>query len=189
MSYQGHKISELVLATPRIVACLWRDGDQALLRELHSTSEMTSYIAGEMPWTDEKALIKLEKYRSEHDRDGTGKYKLISKQDGKFLGRAGVSAYDKVAGEYELGYVLKQEYWGQGLATEIASAIMDHFFTLALAPQLIAFSDHGNRRSHRVLHKIGMRQLGSRLVGGSPALEFSITQAEWMNPPSVIINN
>ncbi|NTF17137.1 GNAT family N-acetyltransferase [Agrobacterium rubi] len=172
-------MSEIIVETPRILACLWHEDEVALLRDLHSTQETSGYIAGEGPWSHEKALMKLRKYRSEHENDGTGKYKILLKEDGSFIGRAGVSAYDKQAGEYELGYVLKKTHWGVGLATEIASAMTMHFFKLGLANRLIAFSDGWNHPSHRVLQKIGMSNIGTRQVGGSETLEFSIFESHW----------
>ncbi|MBY3151401.1 GNAT family N-acetyltransferase [Rhizobium laguerreae] len=172
-------MSQIIVETPRILACLWHEDEAALLKDLHSTHETSGYITGEGPWSHEKALLKLQKYRSEHEEDGTGKYKIILKRDGSFIGRAGVSAYDKQAGEYELGYVLKKAHWGQGLATEIARAMTNRFFKLGLSNRLIAFSDHWNRPSHQVLQKIGMLNIGSRLVGGSETLEFSIFDSDW----------
>lgn len=160
-----------------MIACLWNDNESFLLQELHSTAETSGYIVGEDPWSDAKALLKLHKYRSEHEEDGTGKYKIILKADGSFIGRAGVSAYDKQAGEFELGYVLEKEHWGQGLATEIAHAMAKRFFDLGISDRLIAFSDPCNRPSHRVLQKIGMSYTGTRLVGGSETLEFSLFRA------------
>lgn len=168
-------MGQLIIETKRILGCTWQDDDLPLLLDLHSTSKTSGYIMGEKPWNIEKASLKLTKYREEHDRDGTGKYKLIHKESGSFIGRAGVSVYDAEASEYELGYVLKEDWWEQGLATEIAAAMAAKFFSLKLSNRLLAFSDDWNRPSHRVLEKIGMKLAGRRNVGGSQTLMFTMS--------------
>lgn len=167
-----------ILSTARLVATTWLDDEEDLLLEIHATSETTAYVAGEAPWSRAKAVEKLAKYREENDRDGTGKYRIVDAADGRLVGRAGVSSFDRDAGEYELGYVLKPEYWGRGLATEIAAAMAGRFLSLRLSDHLIAFSDPDNHASHKVLAKIGMRPAGARNVGGADALVFRMDRHE-----------
>lgn len=100
----------LILSTARTVATTWLEGDEDLLLQIHATSETTAYVAGEAAWSRAKAAEKLAKYREEHERDGTGKYLIVDAADGRLVGRAGVSSFDRAAGEYELGYVLKPEF-------------------------------------------------------------------------------
>lgn len=168
-----------ILQTRRTIATTWGAHDEDVLLDIHGTRETTAYIAGETPWSREKAAAKLAKYRAEHDEDGTGKYKIVSTEDGGVIGRAGVSTFDKAVGEYELGYVLKPRYWGKGIATETAAAMIGRFFSLGLSDHLIAFSDPDNATSHRVLAKIGMRNAGSRRIGVTEALVFRIDAHEW----------
>ncbi len=57
----------------------------------------------------------------------------------------------------DLGYMLAVEQWGQGYATEIASALVEAAFYELRAHRVISTVDVNNAASIRVLEKIGMR--------------------------------
>jgi [ribosomal protein S5]-alanine N-acetyltransferase len=175
---------QIILETGRLRAVTWDRADAFLLHSLHANADTTSYIAGDKPWDEAKAREKLEKYRYEHETDGIGKYK-IETLHGVFVGRAGVSIFNREQSEFELGYVLAKDFWGQGFATEIASAFVKHFFEMDLTDRLIAFSDKPNVASHRVLTKLGMNLEGERLVGGSSTLQFAISKSSWLERPAL----
>jgi RimJ/RimL family protein N-acetyltransferase len=86
----------------------------------------------------------------------------------EFLGLAGLM--DKPQGiiglPYKLGtlflaYRLAKSAWGQGVATEAASAILDYGFRNLNCQEVMAFSHAENIRSRRVLEKIGMIFIGT----------------------------
>jgi len=56
----------------------------------------------------------------------------------------------------EIGWRFRQEYWGRGLATEAAKAVMQYGFDTFQFDRLIAVTHHANRRSVRVMEKLGM---------------------------------
>ncbi len=57
----------------------------------------------------------------------------------------------------EIGYRLRREEWGQGLATEGAMAVVDWGFTNAGYDKVIACTMAVNHGSRRVMEKIGMK--------------------------------
>jgi len=58
--------------------------------------------------------------------------------------------------EAELGFVLHPDFWGQGLATEAAAALMAWGFDRLNLERIWATCDTRNEASVRVLEKIGM---------------------------------
>jgi RimJ/RimL family protein N-acetyltransferase len=54
----------------------------------------------------------------------------------------------------ELGYWLGRAFWGQGLATEAASTILDYAFGARIASKIAAGYFADNLRSERVLRKL-----------------------------------
>lgn len=56
----------------------------------------------------------------------------------------------------EIGWRLARPYWGQGFATEGASATLRHAFGTLNLPAVVAFTAQGNARSRRVMEKLGM---------------------------------
>jgi ribosomal-protein-alanine N-acetyltransferase len=55
--------------------------------------------------------------------------------------------------EVELAYVLMAEYWGKGLATEMARAILAVAFERLGMTDLVCFTLTTNRTSQRVMEK------------------------------------
>jgi RimJ/RimL family protein N-acetyltransferase len=152
-------MGDLILETPRLVLVMWDRADVELLRELHSTIDTTRYLSGAAPWTLEKAEERLESFFSEQSRDGVTKYKVLRRDDARFIGRAGFSRFPEERGhkEFELGYSFRKEAWGNGYATEIGVALAGWFFKRGFASRFIAFTHPDNVASQRVLRKIGMR--------------------------------
>lgn len=167
----------IILETPRLVLTMWNKGDAEMIRQLHSTIETTRYLSGATPWTLEKAEERLESWFDEQARDGTTKYKMLKRDDGRFIGRAGFSRFQESGrGEFELGYSIRQDAWGNGYATEIAGALAQWFFSRGFAKEFIAFTHPENSASQRVLQKIGMRNEAPIVVGGAPGLCFRMSR-------------
>ncbi|NKL66633.1 GNAT family N-acetyltransferase [Rhizobium leguminosarum] len=162
----------VILKTPRLRLVMWDEGDAALVQQLHSTMATTRYLSGNAPWSLEKAEQRLRGWFEEQARDGTTKYKLLA-EDGSFVGRAGISQFRSE--QFELGYSLREEAWGKGLATEAAGALADWFFERQFAQGFIAFTHPENIASQRVLRKIGMRECSPILIDGVVGPAFELT--------------
>jgi ribosomal-protein-alanine N-acetyltransferase len=168
----------IILETPRLILTMWGKGDAELIRQLHSTIETTRYLSGAAPWTLEKAEDRLKTWFSEQARDGVTKYKMLRRDDGRFIGRAGFSRFqeEQGRGEFELGYSIRQEAWGNGYATEIASALAEWFFKRGIADRFIAFTHPENAASQRVLRKIGMQYRAPIMIEGVSGLSFQMSR-------------
>jgi ribosomal-protein-alanine N-acetyltransferase len=58
--------------------------------------------------------------------------------------------------EVEVAYLLGKAYWGQGLGTEAAQAVLDYGFNELKLSRLICLIDRDNVASIKVAEKIGM---------------------------------
>jgi RimJ/RimL family protein N-acetyltransferase len=56
----------------------------------------------------------------------------------------------------ELGYDLRSDQWGRGLATEAATAVRDFAFDVLGLPRLVSLIRVSNDASRRVAEKVGM---------------------------------
>jgi [ribosomal protein S5]-alanine N-acetyltransferase len=88
---------------------------------------------------------------------GYGLWATIHKPTGAFIGRCGLIPwkFDERL-EVEVAYLLDKAYWGQGLATEAARAIVRYAFEQLKLSRLICLIDPDNEASRRVAQKIGM---------------------------------
>ncbi len=84
-------------------------------------------------------------------------YAVCLKTDGKPVGSIGLHRKDLAQreDEYELGYWIGKEFWGQGLIPEAAREILRHAFEdLHMQTVWCGYYD-GNEKSHRVQEKLG----------------------------------
>ena len=99
---------------------------------------------------------------------GFGLWIFRDKVDGRFVGRGGLR-HVVLNGqpEVEINYALMPSFWGQGLATEIATASVDLGTRLGLS-SLVAFTVPDNRGSRHVMEKLGFGYERDILYTGVP---------------------
>ena len=84
-----------------------------------------------------------------------------------------------------LGYWLAREFWGQGIATEAAQAIVDHYFAESGAEQMVSSYFVGNEGSCNVLTKLGFCDAGPKVTAALArgcdvqARRMVLTRADW----------
>jgi ribosomal-protein-alanine N-acetyltransferase len=90
----------------------------------------------------------------EHQRaHGYGLFTVVHRASGLVIGDCGLEQMDVGA---ELGYDLRADHWGQGYATEAASAVRDLAFGALALPRIVSLVRVGNVSSRRVAEKVGM---------------------------------
>jgi ribosomal-protein-alanine N-acetyltransferase len=77
------------------------------------------------------------------------------KESGRVIGACDLSLIE--SNVLDLGYMLSNEQWGKGYATEISLALIEAAFCELRAERVISTVDINNSASIRVLEKIGMR--------------------------------
>ena len=82
---------------------------------------------------------------------------LFLRADAAFAGCCGLRPHPRSARTLELGFHLRPERWGQGLATEAARAAIDFAFAALGAAELFAGHHPDNAASARTLGKLGFR--------------------------------
>ena len=74
-------------------------------------------------------------------------------------------------------YLLAKAYWGRGLGTEAARAILAYGFKQLHLSRLICLIDPANEASINVAVKIGMRLEREAQIDGEPTLVYSVVQS------------
>lgn len=90
----------------------------------------------------------------------------------------------------EIGYRLRRQDWGQGLASEGAAALINWGFNVAGHNKVVACTMTVNQGSRRVMEKIGMQHVRTTPLdpGSIPGSErgevwYEVTRAEWVGYP------
>jgi RimJ/RimL family protein N-acetyltransferase len=84
---------------------------------------------------------------------------IIHKKDKKMIGTIGIRNSNKSGTYYEVGYVLDDIYWGQGLMTEGVLAVLKYLFINKKQDKVYCGYFENNIRSARVQEKLGFKFL------------------------------
>jgi len=138
-------------STTRLAAERLNESHLADLVALHLDAEVSRYLGGVRAPEVTKSYLATN--MAHWDQHGFGLFVLRAK-DGAFAGRAGIRhlLVDDVD-EIEIFYAFKREFWGQGLASEIANALTEIGLSKLELPSLIGVVYAGNVASRRVLEK------------------------------------
>jgi [ribosomal protein S5]-alanine N-acetyltransferase len=130
--------------------------------------------------TPEHVRTFTAKHIEEWDRAGWSLWTLRDRETGAFIGRGGLRpvTIDGVD-EVELGYALRPEWWGRGLATELSSVAIEVGFERLGLRSIVAFTIPTNVRSRHVMEKVGMNFERDMVWAGMPHVLYRITHAEW----------
>ena len=90
------------------------------------------------------------------------------------------------AEEVELGYALRPEWWGRGLATEMSRTALEvGFERLRASASIVAFTMPTNVRSRHVMEKLGLAFERDIVWADMPHVLYRITRDAWDGrPPS-----
>jgi ribosomal-protein-alanine N-acetyltransferase len=144
-----------ILQTPRLLLRELTPEDAAALALVLSDPETMRYYPAPM---DRPAVEQwIERNRQRYLDDGVGLWAMELMKTGEMIGDCGV-ILQQVEGErlYEIGYHLRRDLWGQGLATEAAIACRDWAFAHMKMDRLISLIRPENLPSSRVAERNGM---------------------------------
>jgi ribosomal-protein-alanine N-acetyltransferase len=128
---------------------------------LYADSETMRYIIGGRRKTKAQTKISLDKMRSHMVMHGFGLMVAEVLTDRSFVGLCGLKHLVPTK-EVEVGYVLRKNFWGQGLATEVVGALLQYGFQTLGLDRIVGVIMPGNKASARVLEKNQLRLEGTR---------------------------
>ena len=143
----------MALQTDRLLLREWRDEDLQPFSELNADPEVTKYLRGR-PETPEETAGTIERIKSHWAQWGYGLWAVEHQNDHNFIGFVGLHHHRWFPDDVEIGWRLDRKYWGQGLATEGASAAMEDGLRSHQLDHLISVIHRDNAASKRVAEKL-----------------------------------
>jgi len=146
-----------ILETPRLALRHLVPEDAADLYRIYSDPETMKFMGKAPASVGEERGNILSHIANHYDLRGVGLWATILQGRGELVGRCGLMR--KLIGgaeEVEIAYLLGREYWGRGLATEAAGAILRLGFEAYGFRRIVAVIDPANAASIRVAEKLGM---------------------------------
>jgi RimJ/RimL family protein N-acetyltransferase len=160
-----------------------------LLVELNSDPEVMRFLIGRAA-TPEETYAEWARRRGAQSDEERGLGYWVGFERGTFVGWWSCSAYADDPATAGLGYRLRREAWGRGLATEGCGAMVAHAFAIVGIDRVVAGTMAVNTRSRRVMEKLGMRhvrtwheEFDEPLPGTEQGeVGYELTRAEWAHP-------
>jgi [ribosomal protein S5]-alanine N-acetyltransferase len=162
--------------TDHMIAERLRIEDLDELCRMHQDPRVMATLGGLR--SDEQTQQFLRDNLMHWDRYGYGLWMFRAQADGGFVGRGGlrnvhVGGHDEV----ELAYALMAAFWGRGLATEMAKAILIVAFEQLGMADIVAFTLATNQASRRVMEKVGCQFECDIVHAGLPHVLYRIKHA------------
>lgn len=156
----------MIVSTPRLLLREFEEADWEAVLAYQSDPRYLRYY----PWTTrtaEEARAFVDTFIDWQHESPRYRYQLaitLRREErtspGALIGNAGIRKRAPDASEAELGYELNPTHWGQGYATEAASAMLRFAFVDLDLRRVVATCVAENVASTRVLERVGMRLEG-----------------------------
>jgi ribosomal-protein-alanine N-acetyltransferase len=166
-------ITRTILETPRLVLREFVPEDADALAVVISDAETMRYY----PAPFDRAGVEewIERNRRRYQADGFGLWAMVLKSTGELTGDCGLIRQEvDGGGEVEIGYHVRRDLWGRGLATEAARACRDYGFANLPVNRLVSLIRPENLSSRRVAEKNGMKIIKEFSWRGLPHYVYAI---------------
>ncbi len=144
-----------ILETSRLILREFTPADADALSLVLSDPETMRHY----PMRFDRAAVEewIARQMRRYTADGFGLWAMVLKSSGELIGDCGLTVQE-VEGvrEIEVGYHVRRDLWGQGLASEAAEACREYGFSHVPVDRLISLIRPENLQSRRVAEKNGM---------------------------------
>lgn len=116
----------------------------------------------------------INNIKEQYQTYGIGRWAIANRDNNELLGWTGFKQEEKLRPEFsyvDLGYRLREKYWGQGIATETALACLNYGFSQLNFEEINACANIDHIASNKILQKIGLKYIED--------FEFEGEQIHW----------
>jgi RimJ/RimL family protein N-acetyltransferase len=170
------------IRTARLLLRPLGPADEEELFLLWNDREVGRYLWDDRAVARETVRAELEASQRSFAERGFGHFTLSLPPDPAVVGFSGLRSIAGSA-EIEVLYALFPRFWGRGLATEAARAVLRYGFEELGLAEIFAGADPPNTASFRVMERLGMSWEGERRVGELTARYYRIRREEFVPHP------
>jgi [ribosomal protein S5]-alanine N-acetyltransferase len=145
------------------------------LSTLWCNEQVQQFMGGVLSQQDAQARMIDILHQWEESKAGL--WAVYEREHGDLIGLCGLGRFES---ETELIYKLFPVFWGRGYATEAAAASLAYGFQTLQLDRIIAVTQEANRRSQRVLEKLGMRHRRTLWKWEAVQRVYELTQSVWL---------
>lgn len=144
------------IETERLTLRRLMPSDYRDMYEYASLAEVTEYLLWRPHENEDQTYRYLDGLQICYKRGEFFDWGVELKSERKLIGTCGFTELLPEHERAEIGYVLNPRYWGQGIATEAAMAVLSFGFNVLGIERAEAHYMEGNERSLAVMKKCGM---------------------------------
>ena len=167
-----------IIETERLLLRIYRADDLKAVYRLITDEDVTRFFPGYYSINEADVLASLPRRMARWRKYGFGQLGAFDKSSGELIGYCGLQPLDET-GEIEIYYGFYKIFWGKGLATEAAGALLRFAFEHAELPLVAAATHLENSDSQRVLRRLKMKQGENSRFYDLDATYFSISREEY----------
>ncbi len=172
-----------ILETARLRLEPWAPAHLDGLDIMGSDPEVMRFLGGVV--TREQTASAIERQTQRWAANGFGWWAFLERAGGALVGAGCIQHLAHGQGNpLEIGWRLRPDRWGQGLASEAARAMAGFAFDRLHIPILTAVAVPENTASRRVMERLGMRYRGIESWYDMDCATYEITAAEWRDRPA-----
>jgi ribosomal-protein-alanine N-acetyltransferase len=168
------------IETERLLLRTYKAGDLETVYLLASDSHITRFFPDGSNISREDILASLPRRIERWEQQGFGQFGVFEKHTEKLIGYCGLQYLDKTP-EVEIYYGLFPGFWGKGIATEAAKAVLDFGFRQAKLDRIVGVTHPENIASQKVLLNIGLMREKTARFYDMDVVYFAISAEDHNN--------
>jgi len=176
---------KFLIETDRYILREILETDISGMYDLESDPEVHKYLGNKPVKSIDQTLKVINYIRDQYETYGIGRWAVIEKSSGEFVGWSGLK-YETVVRDdmnyYDIGYRLRQKFWGQGIATETAKAALKYGFETMKLDEVYGGAHVENIGSNKVLKKMGMNFIEEFDYAGLMHNWYRLDKRGWQDP-------
>lgn len=148
----------ILFQSPRLYFREFTEHDVDLLFDLDANPNVIKYMHRPAPTVQNVTDELIKKILPHYKLHGYGRWAIHLDADDRFIGAAGLKFLPEFD-ETDMGYQIKEEYWGKGYGYEAANAILNYGIYRLKLPAIFAKALPENIASWKIMEKCGMQYL------------------------------
>ena len=151
-----------MIYTERLILRPWKEEDLAPYAAMNADPRVREYFPSLL--TAKESYAEVSRIQQRFRDEGFGLFAAELRGKHAFIGFIGMQTMSFAVPSLaqpavEIGWRLAAPFWGKGLATEGARAVLRHAFDVVGLEQVVAIAAPANVRSLRVMERLGMKHV------------------------------
>jgi len=170
------------LQTKRCIIRDIEDFDLEGMFDLDSNPNVHKFLGNKPISTRKEAQDTIANIREQYDKFGIGRWAIEDKATNEFIGWTGFKREEKLRPDrvyIDIGYRLREQFWGKGLASETALACLNYGFETLNFEEVCGCADKAHIASNKILQKIGLRYKEDFKFEEHDLYWYTLKKSEW----------